>query len=64
MFDSDEQSQNKTRYTVGQDLYAASIEDMQLWIEALRLDIARIEAEIVKKQKERAEADAIFKTNS
>lgn len=66
MFDSDEPSQNKTKsiYSVGQDLYAASIDDMRLWIEGLRQDIVRIEAEIEKKQRERIQADAIFKSKS
>ena len=66
MFDSDEQPQNnaQTKYSVGQDLYAASIEDMQAWVEALRLDITRLEAEIEKKRQERRQADEIFKTHS
>ena len=66
MFDSDEQLQNSTqvKYSVGQDLYAASIEDMQAWVEALRLDMARLEAEIEKKRQERLQADKIFKTKS
>ena len=66
MFDSDEPSQDKSKskYSVGQDLYAASIDDMRVWIEDLRQDIVRIEAEIEKKQRERLQADAIFKSTS
>lgn len=66
MFDSDVEQQNKALkdYTVGQDLYAASVNDMHLWVEALRRDIVRIEAEIEKKQQDRLQADKIFKTNT
>ena len=66
MFDSDVEQQDKAvkDYTVGQDLYAASVSDMNLWVEALRRDIVRIEAEIEKKQQERLQADKIFKTNT
>jgi uncharacterized small protein (DUF1192 family) len=48
-------------YRVGQDLYAASVEDMRAWAEALRREIIRLDAEIEKKQRERAAADSIFK---
>ncbi|MEP6342213.1 MAG: DUF1192 family protein [Maricaulaceae bacterium] len=66
MFDSDLKQHDKAvkDYTVGQDLYAASVNDMRLWVEALHHDIVRIEAEIEKKQQERLQADKIFKTNT
>jgi len=34
---------------------------MQVWVELLRRDIIRLEAEVEKKQRERAAADSIFK---
>jgi len=48
-------------YIIGQDLYAASVQDMRHWAELLRRDIVRLEAEIEKKQNERAAADSLFK---
>lgn len=48
-------------YVIGQDLYAASLQDMRIWAARLRRDILRLEAEIEKKQNERAAADSLFK---
>lgn len=47
-------------YEVGQDLYAASVEEMQAWTILLTHDIDRLKTAIEKKQKERAAAESIF----
>jgi len=47
-------------YEVGQDLYAASVEEMQAWTVLLTHDIDRLKTAIEKKQKERAAAESIF----
>ena len=47
-------------YEVGQDLYAASVEEMQAWTVLLTHDIDRLKIAIEKKQKERAAAESIF----
>ncbi len=63
MIDSDlDKNRHANRdYSPGQDLYAASVTDMQGWIRLLQQDIQRLEAEIKKKQGERAAADSIFR---
>lgn len=48
-------------YKIGQDLYDASVKDMQDWSARLRQEIIRLDLEIKKKQTERAAADSIFK---
>lgn len=61
MIDSTSQPEQMLTYNVGQDLYSASVKDMQAWITLLKHDIVRLEAEIVKKQGERQAAESIFK---
>jgi len=58
---SDKSAPQDGDYKVGQDLYSASVDDMQGWTVVLRREILRLEAEIEKKQQERAAADSIFK---
>lgn len=66
MIDSSENSDKISipPYDVGQDLYAASIEEMQAWTLLLTRDIDRLAMAIEKKQKERAAAESIFNKSS
>lgn len=51
----------KPRYAVGEPLDAVSVDELRERAEAFRHEIARIEAEIGRKQLSRDAADAVFK---
>ena len=48
-------------FSVGEDLYGVSLAQLTERLEILRAEIARIEAEIQKKDAERSEAENFFK---
>lgn len=48
-------------YSIGQDLYTASVDEMRVWVDLLTQDIARLNSAIEKKQSERSAAESIFK---
>lgn len=62
MFEDEERARPQRReIAVGQPLEGVSIGEMETRIEALRAEIARLEAEIARRQDHRAAADALFK---
>ncbi|PZO79093.1 MAG: DUF1192 domain-containing protein [Mesorhizobium amorphae] len=57
----DAQPTRRPVHEIGQDLALLSADELETRIEALKLEIARLEAEIGTKQSSRAAADAFFK---
>ena len=51
----------KRVHEMGENLDKLSVEELQSRIEALKQEIARLEAELTVKQSSRAAADAVFK---
>lgn len=56
----DEPRRPAGRHEIGQDLSRLSVDELTHRIEALRAEIARLEAEIAAKASQRAAADRIF----
>jgi uncharacterized small protein (DUF1192 family) len=61
VFDDDNLPKRKIAHEIGQDLSLISVSELQERIGLLREEIARIEADIAKKQSSRASADQFFK---
>ncbi len=60
-FDDDDRPKKKLQHEIGQDLSLISVVELNERIALLREEIARIEADIAKKQSSRATADQFFK---
>ena len=60
-FDDDDRPKKKIQHEIGQDLSLISVTELQERIELLRGKIARLEADIARKQSSRASADQFFK---
>ena len=60
-FDDDDRPKKKITHEVGQDLTLLSVAELGERIALLREEIARLEADIVKKQSSRSAADHFFK---
>ncbi len=61
VFNDDDQPKKKVEHEIGQDLSLISVAELNERIVLLRDEIARIEADIAKKQSSRATADQFFK---
>ena len=59
--DSDDTPAPRPRHALGEPLDAISVEELRQRIAVLQDEIARIEAEIARKQASRSAADAVFK---
>lgn len=51
---------SKIDFSIGDDLYGVSIDELQERITILKDEISRIEAELDKKKRERSAADNLF----
>lgn len=60
-FDDDDRPKRKIAHEIGQDLTLLSVAELNERIALLREEIARLEADIVKKQSSRSAADQFFK---
>lgn len=61
VFDDDDRPKKKIQHEIGQDLSLISVTELNERIALLREEIARLEADIAKKQSSRASADQFFK---
>jgi uncharacterized small protein (DUF1192 family) len=59
--DDDDRPKKKLAHEIGQDLTLMSVGELNERIALLREEIARLEADIAKKQSSRASADQFFK---
>jgi uncharacterized small protein (DUF1192 family) len=59
--DEDDRPKKKITHDIGQDLSLLSVKELNERIEILRAEIARLEADIDKKQASRSAADSVFK---
>jgi uncharacterized small protein (DUF1192 family) len=60
-FDEDERPKKKITYEIGQDLTLLSVGELNERVALMREEIARLEADITKKQSSRSAADMFFK---
>ncbi|MFN3348799.1 DUF1192 domain-containing protein [Pseudorhodoplanes sp.] len=60
-FDDDDRPKKKIVHEIGQDLMLLSVAELNERIALLRDEIARLEADIAKKQSSRSAADLFFK---
>jgi uncharacterized small protein (DUF1192 family) len=60
-FDDDDRPKKKIAHEIGQDLTLLSVAELNERIALLREEIARLEADIAKKQSSRSAADMFFK---
>lgn len=60
-FDDDDRPKKKLQHEIGQELTLISVAELNERIALLREEIARLEADIAKKQMSRASADQFFK---
>ncbi len=60
-FDDDDRPKKKIIHEIGQDLTLLSVGELNQRIAILREEIARLEADIAKKQSSRSAADQFFK---
>ena len=60
IFDDEPQKRTKP-YEIGQDLSLLSIQDLTTHIDALRCEIARLEAEVKAKDQSKSAAEALFR---
>ena len=60
-FDDDDRPKKKITHDIGQDLTLLSVGELNGRIALLREEIARLEADIAKKQTSRSAADEFFK---
>lgn len=56
----DEPRQTETIFAIGEDLYGVSVAELEGRIGILKAEIARIEAELAKKQKDLDAAQELF----
>lgn len=59
--DDDDRPKKKVTHDIGQDLALLSVEELDARVTLLREEIARLEADMVKKRATRAAADQFFK---
>jgi len=59
--DDDDKPKKKVSHEIGQDLTLLSVAELQDRIGLLREEIARLEADIARKQATRSAADVFFK---
>jgi uncharacterized small protein (DUF1192 family) len=59
--DEDDRPKKKITHEIGQELSLLSVKELNERIEILRAEIARLEADIDKKQASRSAADSVFK---
>jgi uncharacterized small protein (DUF1192 family) len=59
--DDDERPKKKVSHEIGQELALLSVAELESRIALMREEIARLEADIVKKQASRSAADQFFK---
>jgi uncharacterized small protein (DUF1192 family) len=60
-FDDDDRPKKKITHEIGQDLTLLSVAELNERVALMREEIARLEADIVKKQSSRSAADNFFK---
>ena len=60
-FDDDDRPKKKITHEIGQDLALLSVKELTERIALLRDEIARLEADITRKQATRSAADQFFK---
>ena len=60
-FDDDDRPKKKVTHEIGQELALLSVAELQAHIALMREEIARLEADIEKKQATRSVADQFFK---
>lgn len=60
-FDDDDRPKKKITHEIGQDLTLLSVGELNERIALMREEIARLEADIAKKQSSRSAADLFFK---
>jgi uncharacterized small protein (DUF1192 family) len=60
-FDDDDRPKKKIAHEIGQDLTLLSVAELNERIGLMREEIARLEADIEKKQSSRSAADMFFK---
>ena len=60
--DDDDRPKKKTAHEIGQDLTLLSVAELNDRITLLREEIARLEADIAKKQSSRSAAESFFKS--
>jgi len=60
-FDDDDRPKKKITHEIGQDLALLSVKELTERIALLREEIARLEADITRKQATRSAADQFFK---
>jgi uncharacterized small protein (DUF1192 family) len=60
----DDDTDPKTRKQKPRSLDALSVPDLRDYVSQLKEEILRVEAEIAKKEKHKAAADALFKSSS
>jgi uncharacterized small protein (DUF1192 family) len=61
LVDEDDRPKKKVAHEIGQDLTLLSVSELQARIALMREEIARLEADIARKQSTRAAADQFFK---
>jgi uncharacterized small protein (DUF1192 family) len=59
--DDDDRPKKKVAHEIGQELALLSVAELRERIELLQAEIARLEAEIARKQTTRSAADMFFK---
>jgi len=60
-FDDEDRPKKKISHEIGQELTLLSVKELQERIDLMREEIARLEADIAKKQASRSAADQFFK---
>jgi len=60
-FDDDDRPKKKVSHEIGQELTLLSVKELQERIALMREEIARLEADIAKKQASLSAADSFFK---
>ena len=61
VFDDDDRPKRKITHDIGHDLTLLSVAELNERIALMREEIARLEADIAKKQSSRSAADQFFK---
>jgi len=59
--EDDDRPKKKITHEIGADLYLVSVEELRERVLLLKEEIARLEADIEKKQASKSAADAVFK---
>ncbi len=61
LIDEDDRPKKKVAHEIGQDLTLLSVKELEERIALMKSEIARLEADIARKQSTRAAADQFFK---